>query len=503
MTGADPRPCTVVGAGPAGLSVAILLRLANWNVTILDRLTVQRPGTRAPTLWPPAMNVMDLVGVGDSVRERSCEVSRLRFTSHGSDHVVDLKSFSCRTMPQGELENLLGNKAQELGVQIIRGFAVDNIRFEDGTAVAVSGSDDQERPRAYEADLIVGADGAHSKIREILDLRSDGAEYETRFALVDLVDYGPQFDRDEVATYSGPSGTLVTVPLPDDGMRIVAPVIGAASGTDDSMSYLEDVAGAYGYDIAGHGCTWRADFNVAVKMAESFGLSNVALIGDAAHVQSPAGGRGMNNGIEDAMTLATEIVTLPAGARERIDRGVQRYSSIRMREMADELGVVRTTTDRWVEDRSASPQGGATGALAGGDQLPERSEMHKAACVHDRARKSSREGSEMWERPTFVGMRLQLSSIDSSLGRWPALTLLTIGMDISETEPLILDDFSSGHTNEASCVGVPGSLPSGLYALTPGFIIVGFWSARSIRMQDQKAVAHEILDCMRKNELKS
>ncbi|MGW2480111.1 FAD-dependent oxidoreductase [Streptomyces sp. NPDC001571] len=479
----------IAGAGPAGLALAGLLGSAGWQVTVLEPLTERRAGTRAPTLWPPAAHLLDTLGAGRRVRARAHRVERLRFVSDDAERDLDLGPYAFHTLPQGELEEILEERAVALGATVVRGAAVTSfVAGADGRPRVTVGHGDG-RTEQLTADLLVGADGAHSVVRGQLGVESAGERYASRFALLDFTDEQGLFPRDTSITWVGRRGTLVSVPLPAGGTRVVVPVLDPDA---DPAGFLLKTAAEHGFPLSVDTATWQAEFHVTVAMAETFARGSVALIGDAAHVQSPAGGRGMNNALEDAFALATQLCDRAVGeaAEGAVDvpAALVRYDLLRRAEMADELGAIKETTDRWV-GRTGSGEPEPTAV-----QRPRRSDVQRTACIHPRPRPTA-EGEEppVWSRAGFTGSRMVLS--DAPETAWPPHPVVLVG---GPDEPAVRGALFAGARRARSAARLDGgsALPPGVYVTTASSDVLGHWPWELLNEPDPSPVLTQIGQCM-------
>jgi 2-polyprenyl-6-methoxyphenol hydroxylase-like FAD-dependent oxidoreductase len=160
----------------------------------------------------------------------------------------------------------------------------------------------------------------HSLVREQSAIAFSGGEYEQIFVLADVRMDWP-LHRNEVTLFYSPAGLAVVAPLPDDHFRIVASVDDAPELP--SAAYLQSLLNGRGpkkdpgriRDVV-----WSSRFHIHHRLAQSPRKGRILLCGDAAHVHSPAGGQGMNTGIQDAISLAKSLsATLNDGNDGRLD----------------------------------------------------------------------------------------------------------------------------------------------------------------------------------------
>ncbi|MGW0736656.1 FAD-dependent oxidoreductase [Streptomyces sp. NPDC002851] len=310
----------IVGAGPTGLLAASELLRRGVKVRVIDRAPQPLKVPKALSLWPRAVDILDDLGVGDGLRKASIRIDAFSYFSDGRP----LASFpipaeyAARSLPQYDTERLLTERFHALGGKAERGvrlLALDGVDYSgridatDGvTAILEHGDGVVERVRVP---FVIGADGAGSSVRGQTGTGFEGSTYEMAFALIDTHIEG-QLPHDEILYYQAPSGTLVIVPMPDDVFRFLCVMPSASQSVSvDMMQKLVDERGPRGIKLTDP--VWQTVFKVHARHATDFQRGRVFLMGDAAHVHSPAGGQGMNNGLQDAHNLAWKLAAVIHG----------------------------------------------------------------------------------------------------------------------------------------------------------------------------------------------
>ncbi|MDQ8707264.1 FAD-dependent monooxygenase [Streptomyces sp. LHD-70] len=310
----------VVGSGPTGLLAATELLRRGVRVRVIDRDTEPMHVPKALSLWPRAIDVLDDLGLGDGLRKASVRVNAWSYFSERRP----LASFqmpaeyASRSLPQYETERLLTERFHALGGKTERGvrlLAVDDIDYSgridatDGVTAVLEHHDGVvERVRVP---FLIGADGAGSAVRGQLGTGFEGSTYEMAFALVDTHVEG-DLPADEIRFYQASTGTLVIVPMPDGVFRFLCVLpSGGPDVSVEMMQKLVDERGPRGITLTDP--VWQTVFRVHARHATDFQRGRVFLMGDAAHVHSPAGGQGMNNGLQDAHNLAWKLAAVIHG----------------------------------------------------------------------------------------------------------------------------------------------------------------------------------------------
>ncbi|MEU8774964.1 FAD-dependent monooxygenase [Streptomyces sp. NPDC048606] len=309
----------VVGAGPTGLLAACELLRRGVRVRIVDRAAEAASVPKALSLWPRVRDILTDLGVGEAVEAASVPVRAFRYFSDRQPvaSLTFTDALAARQLPQPETERILTERLHSLGGKIERGvrlLCLEDVdysgRIEPGgtvTAVLEHGDGLVER---FAAPFVIGADGAGSDVRRQLGIGFEGSTYEMAFALLDtrIDGYLPP---DEISYYQSTSGTLVVVPQPDGVFRFLSVMPEGTRLTRADMQALIDTRGPHGVRITEP--VWETVFRVHARRATEFQRGRVFLAGDSAHVHSPAGGQGMNNGLQDAHNLAWKLAAVLAG----------------------------------------------------------------------------------------------------------------------------------------------------------------------------------------------
>jgi 2-polyprenyl-6-methoxyphenol hydroxylase-like FAD-dependent oxidoreductase len=330
----------VAGAGPTGLTAAATLAKQGVATTVVDALAAGANTSRAVAVAARTLEVLEEVDVGKrlaeqgihaprfSIRDRRRTLMSIEFSGLPSNYPYTL------TISQADTERVLLDRLNELGTTVLRPKKLTAI--EHDTDEVVAKFDDGE---AITARYLVGADGMHSTVREHAHIGFRGGEYSESFALADVRLDGDA-PTDEIVLFFAAAGLLVLVPLPGGIHRIVAPVEQPPDEpTTGFVQQLLDTRAVGPGQLAVSDVLWGSHFRIHHRVADTFRAGRVLLAGDSAHVHSPAGGQGMNLGIQDAVALANVLARVLEGGSETL---LDRYSTAR-RPIAKQ---VITFTDR-------------------------------------------------------------------------------------------------------------------------------------------------------------
>ncbi|RDJ11143.1 FAD-dependent oxidoreductase [Rhizobium grahamii] len=290
------RSILIAGAGATGLTAALELARRGHVPRIVDSDGGPVPLTESRALGINArtLALLSPSRVTDAILQEAQRIAHFRIVS-GNRLLADVDTTTVpgpysamQVLAQGHTERLLLGKLSDFEVA------------PEWQTVVETVSQDPSKPRVTlrradgsvetaDFDIVIGADGAHSTVRKAVGIDFPGQALESSFYLADF-------------RYAEPIGTgSVEINLFDPGM------IGRLPVTRDVLRYistLPDFESRIQHPAPVAERVWASDFRIHFRRASEMARGNVFLAGDAAHIHSPAGARGMNLGIEDACWLA-------------------------------------------------------------------------------------------------------------------------------------------------------------------------------------------------------
>ncbi|MGW4768946.1 FAD-dependent monooxygenase [Nocardia sp. NPDC004278] len=320
----------IVGAGPTGLTLAIDLARRGVGFRIVERAPAASTASRAKTIQPRALEVLDDLGVIDRVLEFGAvhvptrHYDRDRVISEAVEAAVGTSDPDVPYAPvwlsQPLIEQILRERLTELGGEIEWAAAVTVLAQSADTVEATLST--ARGTRRVRARYVIGCDGGRSVVREQAGITLDGTSYgDHRWWLGDVRIAG--LDRHCQHVWISPErGILSLFPLPStefwqfqasvpaDDPHPVAPTLDLFRRLFAEHAGLPEV----GIDDAG----WLSLYRINVCLADRYRVGRVFLAGDAAHIHSPAGGQGMNTGIQDAYNLGWKLAAVLGGADETL-----------------------------------------------------------------------------------------------------------------------------------------------------------------------------------------
>jgi 2-polyprenyl-6-methoxyphenol hydroxylase-like FAD-dependent oxidoreductase len=309
----------VVGAGPVGLFAACELVRQGADVRIVEQLELPDVRSRAVVVHPRTQEALAALGVLPEFEAAGlAQVAIELFAGRdGRERVrigTDVASRYQRILnvPQSDTEAILAGRARALGLTIERGVRLTSLRqTDDGVDVALSSPGRHEQLRV---EWLVGADGAQSTVRSAVGAPLNGVYKGHSFLLADVAARTALSD-DTSRMFAHQDGFSGVFPLPGGGARLMFQVEHPdGEPTAELVQRLIDERMGGQWEVtAPH---WLSYFEVHHGQVPHYRFDRVLLAGDAAHIHSPAGGQGMNTGIQDAANLAWKLALVSTGGAD-------------------------------------------------------------------------------------------------------------------------------------------------------------------------------------------
>ncbi|HEX4710186.1 FAD-dependent oxidoreductase [Phenylobacterium sp.] len=296
----------IVGAGPCGLTAALELARRGFTARIIDKEPGPTPLSKAVGISPRSLEILEPTGVTERLLAEGIRMKGVQ--ARYEDRVlaiIDVSRIPHRfnfllALPQSETETVMEDVLAARGVKVEWNVELTALRLA-GAKVEVEFSG----ANGGTFDYVFAADGAHSRVREILGLGFTGHTHKRTWSIADAVipDW-PFAGATAMASLHRAGDAGFIIPIGANRFR-------AVSNTPDPLGHIPGTAGAQ--------VSQSDTFHIPVRQADRYQEGGVFLGGDAAHVHSPIGARGMNLGIEDACSFATRLAgrTLDGYTAER------------------------------------------------------------------------------------------------------------------------------------------------------------------------------------------
>ena len=312
----------IIGAGPTGLVLALWLTKLGVKVRIVDKTAEPGTTSRALAVHARTLELYQQLDLADFVVEHGHRVpavdlwvrgepaARLPFETIGED----LTAYPfLEIFPQDQHERLLIERLEKLGVAVER--RAELVRFiDEGDRVVASLRGPDGRDKDCEASYIAGCDGAHSLVRDTLGTGFPGGTYRQVFYVADVEAAGPSIDG-QLHVDLDEADFLAVFPLAGEGRaRLIGTVRDERADHADKLKFEDVSQRAIDHlKVQVKTVNWFSTYHVHHRVTEHFRKGRAFLLGDAAHIHSPAGGQGMNTGIGDAINLAWKLEAVLTG----------------------------------------------------------------------------------------------------------------------------------------------------------------------------------------------
>ncbi len=314
----------IVGGGPVGSVAALLLAQRGIPVTVLERADDVVIDYRASTIQPPTLDLLEECGAAQAMVEMGliCPLMQYRDRQQGKIAEFDMSALKNDTHHPYRLQceqfKLVGWLYPELrkipGVELLLSHEVTSVtQREDEIVVAANG-------KSFKGNYLIAGDGGRSFVRKALDIEFEGFTYPEHFLVAGTrYDFKAHMDICSVNYTADPDEWYVLLEIPDM-WRIVAPV-DANVEPDEAMQeqYLQNCLQNLLPRPEPYEIVVKAIYRVSQRVAATYRRGRAFLAGDAAHINNPLGGLGLNGGIHDAVNLTSRLARVWHGEAPESD----------------------------------------------------------------------------------------------------------------------------------------------------------------------------------------
>lgn len=337
----------IIGAGPTGLALACDLARHGVSFRIVDKAPKYFAGSRGKALQPRSLEVLDDFGIIDEIIAhgrfhlpfRAYENGKVvgdRDPNEGRIPTPDTPYASSLIIPQSRVETILRSLLERLGHRVEFAMELTGLTQTAGEVTAEFGTEH------VTAKYLIGADGGHSFVRHALGIGFEGETWTTERMFIGDVE-ADGIDREHWHTWINRElGMVALCPLPSTNSFQFQSQIGPQDTSEPSLERLQQILDerTNGMRIQLRIATWLSLYRANIRMVDRYRVGRVFLAGDAAHVHSPAGGQGMNTGIQDAYNLGWKLAAVLKGDSNGAPTGLlDTYEEERLPVAAGMLGI--------------------------------------------------------------------------------------------------------------------------------------------------------------------
>jgi 2-polyprenyl-6-methoxyphenol hydroxylase-like FAD-dependent oxidoreductase len=311
----------VVGAGPVGLTMAAELARYGVAIRIVDKAAQRTDKSKALVVWSRTLELLDRAGCGSTFVAAGQKVDAANIIAGGKTigHIsfagVESPYPYALMLPQSETERLMEAHLAGLGVNVERQVELTGFTESD-TGIAATLRHPDGHDEKLETAWLAGCDGAHSAVRHTLGLSFLGETLQSDWILADVHLSGMRLPASEMAAYWHEDGVLAVFPISPGRYRIIADIGGSVGPhpADPTLAQVQAVVDRRGPGgLAVSDPVWLSAFRINERKVGDYRSGRAFVAGDAAHVHSPAGGQGMNTGMQDAINLAWKLALVCRG----------------------------------------------------------------------------------------------------------------------------------------------------------------------------------------------
>jgi len=317
----------VVGAGPTGLTMASELYRHGLPCRIIDASPQPCEQSRALGIHARSLEVFEFMGTVEPFLQQGFKLSGVSMFNRGEKVVtlaldeLDSPYSFLLSLPQSETERILAAHLESFGARPERSVKLVELTQTPGAVTVTLEHPDGER-ETDTFDWIIGCDGAHSQVRHSVNASFDGSQYREHFVLADVEIRCPTIDFNQGSIYLSEEGMMAVLPFSQLRGRVLSDLMPEALKPSEmadeptsrlkppapTLEQMQDLVNRRGpANMTIGNPAWLATFAISQRQVKQYRHGRVFLAGDAAHIHSPAGGQGMNTGIQDAFNLAWKL----------------------------------------------------------------------------------------------------------------------------------------------------------------------------------------------------
>ncbi|MET1756136.1 FAD-dependent monooxygenase [Novosphingobium sp. RD2P27] len=308
----------VVGGGPVGLWAACESKLAGLDVAVLERRRQRVEQSRALTIHGRTIELFAMRGIDDRFLAEGKPIPTGHYA--GLETRLDFSCFDTRFpftlyLPQSRTEELIEDHARDLRVEILRGHRVNDLSGNAEAGYELT-AEHEQGASTFSARAVIGADARRSIVRQKAGILFEGHDATLSIMMGDVRIKG--LEGPPLLMVTNERGGVTIAPVSADGtVRVIVIDPERKHVPVDEPLSLEELAAAarriLGQELQLSEPSWLTRFGDETRLASHYRHGNLFVAGDAAHLHFPAGGQGMNVGLQDAMNLGWKLASVLKG----------------------------------------------------------------------------------------------------------------------------------------------------------------------------------------------
>ncbi|MEM1243552.1 MAG: FAD-dependent monooxygenase [Pseudomonadota bacterium] len=312
----------IVGAGPTGLLMSTLLQRYGINIRIVDKAHKPVTTSNALAMQTRTVELMDDIGLLNQARAQGIEIKHSKVIANGKKIVeIDFSHLPSHFkfilgIAQHHTESILLANLTERNIAVEMQKECTHVeQLDDGVEVELK--DQQGNKEKLQCDYLIACDGGKSVVRQSLNIDFAGEELPEHFLMADAHIHADAISAHTLSAFLTPKGAVAIIPYEAKLSRIIVDVSHdelLKNEVNPSIDIIEKITRErLGFPIQFDNVVWTSGFWVHQRLIDNYRHGNIFFAGDAAHIHSPAGGQGMNTGLQDVYNLAWKLALVIQG----------------------------------------------------------------------------------------------------------------------------------------------------------------------------------------------
>ena len=316
----DQTTVLIIGAGPTGLIMASELSRYGIDYRIIDKRPERTKTSNALGIHPRTMEMLEDMHLIDNFLKLGQRIDAFSI-NEGGENIVHVSTNQIEsfynfilTLPQTYTEEIIDHHIAHLGKHVERSKALTHIEKNSDTITAKL-TDAAGTTESVQCQWLLACDGAHSTVRELTKIPFVGSDLPEQFIIAD-VHVETNYPDNQITSFLSEDGPLAIFPIKTGSVRLVANLLDRNRDSKQPISLLEiqEITKKRTVGLVKvKDSIWASSFWIHSKMVSQMRDGSVFFLGDAAHIHSPAGGQGMNTGMQDAYNLAWKLALVIKG----------------------------------------------------------------------------------------------------------------------------------------------------------------------------------------------